>query len=180
MAAFWGLQKQHEVRVVQVEIVAVPPVWAKTGGRLVILCPACGRRCRSLWPSPAAVVRPWEPRPEPWRVPAGTPVGFVEVLDLELAPGATSLQSWACRDCHGMKGHPMRGGPVTRQRYLVATRLADPRRGQRRVGTGMHREVKREARLQKALAKLAAIDAAQAAADLANLEAALAASSAGD
>lgn len=158
----------------QIEIVVQNPKRDGTGGRALALCPACGKRCRSLWAHPAVVIEAWEPRPEPWRVPSRLPVGLHDLPNLKLASGVRSPISWACERCHPPWGHPMRGGPATRLRYLVNRLASDPRRGQRHGRHDTLLEVAdREDRLQRALKRLAEIEAAQTEVDVGNLAAAL-------
>lgn len=123
------------------------------GGRALIRCPHCGRRCRVLWPSHHVVLPPDQARPLPITINPAHREGWFSLPVLSLRYGARQI-AWACRSCSGTRGSDARAGQERRLRHLVGLLRSHPMFGRRRKGESWHEEHLRQTRLARAEAEL--------------------------
>ena len=127
------------------------------GGRALVYCPACGRRCYTLFPNQAAITEPWRETPQPITIATAHRPGWFKLPVLQLRYGARQI-GWACRACSGTRGLDERAGHERRLRHLVEKLRSHAMFGRRREGRSWAEEYRRQERLARAEAELARLE----------------------
>lgn len=146
-----GIDVETEVEVIRVG------GGPRGGGRALVHCPACGRRCRVLWPSLFVVLPVWEDPPQPITISPTHIEGWFKLPALRLRHGARQI-AWACRSCSGTRGSDARAGHKRRLRHIIGLLRSHPLFGRRREGESWRAEKRRQGRLAKAEAELTRLD----------------------